>query len=319
MQISTSKITIKKYHTKNMIDVLSLIDRSGHTVRSAESWIENNMSAVLAFDNDNLIGAIPFERFNVSLGDGVYTPALWVSAAYVDPEYRGLGVGTSIDQAINQYFYPKYQMVLVVRKDEGTSAFQWYQKIGYTTVSKIISLRLDIIHTAIHQNYQIIDACHSLEKVSDQLCNCFDKNNHSYIGYPERTQNFWCNKFKYHYYGESYIYSVLIRKNGKKIISYSLLGRTTMNDGVDRLDILEFVSPDDAYEQHAIYNSIMHYAQSIGVVELRIQTLEGDPLLQYAYDYGFTKRWETNLMARMLNPNTTLPQGKWRFFHVDYL
>jgi len=310
---------VREYSKNDLFEVLSLIERSDHTSRSAETWIENNMSAVLAIDDNNIIGVIPFERFQVSLGCDTRMNALWVSAAYVDPEYRGAGIGTLMDQAITKYFYPKYQIVLVVRKDEGTSAFRWYKKIGYTTASKIKSLRFTTPHDSICNDYQIIDSCSSLENISNNLLECFDKNNYSYIGYPIRTGIFWCNKFRYHYYNELYDYSILTRTSGQELISYSLLGRTVMNDGVDRLDILELVSPDDENEQHKIYDSIIHYAHSIGVDEIRIQALEKDPLLKYASDYGFAERWETNLMAKMLNPNDKLPQGEWRFFHVDYL
>ncbi len=312
-------IIIKPYHDSNMAEVLSLIERSGHTLRSAETWSANNMSAVLAYDSDRLIGSIPFERFHISLGGGSSMSALWVSAAYVNPDYRSQGIGTLLDQAIAKYFYPKYRIVMVVRKNEGSSAFRWYKRIGYSIVSKIESMRLTVSHNIINTNYQIFESCHSLENISDQLVECFNRNNDSYAGYPLRNNSFWCDKFRYHYYKQSYIYSVLVRTNGKEVISYSLLGRTSMNDGVDRLDLLEFVSPDDTYEQYQTYDSIMNYAYSIGVYELRIQSLEDDYSLKHASSYGFKKRWETNLMAKMLNPKENIPEGNWRFFHVDYL
>jgi len=277
------------------------------------------MSAVLAYDSDRLIGAIPFERLHISIGGGSSTTALWVSAAYIDKDYRSKGIGSLLDKAIAKYFYPKFMIVMVVRKDEGTAAFRWYKKIGYSVLSKIESMRLAVSHNTNNSNYQIFESCHSLENISDQLVECFNENNYSYAGYPLRTKSFWCDKFKYHYYKQSYIYSVLVRTKGTEIISYSLLGRTSMNDGVDRLDLLEFVSPDDRFEHHQTYDSIMHYANSIGVNEIRVQSLVDDSLLKHALSYGFEKRWETNLMAKMLNPHDNLPEGNWRFFHVDYL
>ena len=315
----TPNIKIKPYHASYMDDVLSLIDKSGFTTRDIETWQANNMSAVLAFDCDNLIGAIPFERFNISLGDGSFMPALWVSAAYVDSNFRGYGVGSLLDQSIYKYFYPRYKIVIVVRKDEGTAAFRWYKKIGYNIVSKIESMKLEVKHNSNQSNYEIFNPFNSLENISDKLVKSFNKNNSSYVGYPIRNINFWHDKSRYHYYKNSYTYSILVRTSGKEVISYSLLGRTSMNDGIDRLDLLEFISPDDEYEQHQAYDAIMHYACSIGVSELRIQALEHDFLLKHALSYGFEKRWETNLMAKMLNQNNNLPEGKWRFFHVDYL
>ena len=59
-------ISIRPYHKSHRADVLSLIERSGFTTRDVETWEANNMSAVLAFDSEKLIGAIPFERFYIS-------------------------------------------------------------------------------------------------------------------------------------------------------------------------------------------------------------------------------------------------------------
>ena len=113
------------------------------------------------------------------------------------------------------------------------------------------------------------------------------KNNQSYLGYPKRSTNFWCNKFKYHYCVDSYTYSVLTTTYGQEIISYSLLGRT--NDGIERLDILEFISPDDKHVHYQLFDSVMHYAYSINIGEIRVQALQDDILLKYAIEYGFEK------------------------------
>ena len=50
------------------------------------------MSAVLAYESNKLIGAIPFERLYISLGSNASKAALWISAAYVDPDYRKKGI-----------------------------------------------------------------------------------------------------------------------------------------------------------------------------------------------------------------------------------
>ena len=99
-----SAITIKRYHDSNLDDVLSLIERSGFTTRDSKTWSANNMSAVLAYESNKLIGAIPFERLYISLGSNASKAALWISAAYVDPDYRSQGIGSLLDQAIEKYF-----------------------------------------------------------------------------------------------------------------------------------------------------------------------------------------------------------------------
>ena len=313
-------IKIKPFLDSNMDEVLSLIKESGFTTRDLETWAANNMSAVLAFDSEKLIGAIPFERSYISLGGDSFMAALWISTAYVNPNYRSQGIGSKLDHAIEKYFYPEYKVILVFREDAGSAAFRWYKKIGFNTVSKIESMKLKVSsHVTKNRNYQIFQSFNSLDNISNQLIELFDKLNDSYIGYPLRNKSFWKDKFQFHYYRKSYTYSVLTISINKKIRSYALLGKTSMNDGVNRLDLLEFVCPDDKYEQHQAFDSIMHYAHSIGVIELRIQSLEGDYLLKHALSYGFEKRWETNLMGKMLNPNDSLPEGNWRFFHVDYV
>ncbi len=76
-------LNIKRFEDKYREEALRLLERSDSTNRSPETWLGNNMTAVLAFDDAKLVGIIPFEQRDIVAKGGKMVKALWVSDAHV--------------------------------------------------------------------------------------------------------------------------------------------------------------------------------------------------------------------------------------------
>ena len=61
---------ISLYSNKDQDALLDLIAKSISTSRTQSSWNGNQMTAILAWDNNNLIGALPLEKREFNIGDG---------------------------------------------------------------------------------------------------------------------------------------------------------------------------------------------------------------------------------------------------------
>ena len=109
-------ISIRPYEHKYLDAVLALNRRSDSTNRTKETWQGNVMTGVLAFDGSKLIGMIPLEKRLFLIGCGRVLSVLWVSGAHVEPEYRKHGIGTAMDQKIQEYFSGAYEDFLNEKK-----------------------------------------------------------------------------------------------------------------------------------------------------------------------------------------------------------
>ena len=103
---------ISLYSDKDQDALLDLIAKSISTTRTQSSWNGNQMTAVLAWKNNNLIGALPLEKRKFNIGNGRTIKILWVSAAHVEPEYRSKGIGKKMDSFLRNHFKNKFSKVL---------------------------------------------------------------------------------------------------------------------------------------------------------------------------------------------------------------
>jgi len=319
-------ITIRQFQRSDLNQALELIERSISTNRSVQTWLGNNMTAVLALDGIKLIGIIPFEPRRFSLGGGNSIDVLWVSAAHVEPEYRSRGIGAAMDEKTKEYFSPEFKAVFVYRQDEASPAYRWYRKIGFCKIASIISLKKDVEPPSGSGKYIVLKNESDLQKWEGKLYEFFKKHNSGYGGFSVRHNRFWSDKFKVHYYKEHYSYSLLLILRRDDLVAYAFTGRTNMKDGVERLDVLEASVSDDTGIKDSLHFSIVDFAHKHSLKEIRVQVLEQGTDIQWWKSYGFIKRWKTNMMGKFFEPLgsseeiiSKFPLDKWRYFHIDYI
>jgi len=294
-------ITLHPFDNKYLIDMLDLLERSDSTNRSVDTWHGNNMTAVMAFDDDKLIGVLPLEKRSFSLGKNRFLYMLWISGAHVESGYRSRGIGTAMDQKIREYFFPEYKAAFVYRGDETSPAYKWYKKLGYNELLAVLSFKKETKRPEATTEYVLLENEQNIKQWEDKLYNCFNCHSGSYGGFSKRHSQFWSDKIKTHYYKAFYDYSILVLNYQNEILGYAFLGRTSMKDGVQRIDILEFISPENSVKD-SLYNAIMDFACRRNVNEVRIQLSVQDPNLQWVKSLGFVNRWRLNIMGKLIDP-----------------
>lgn len=295
-------ITFQQFKTEYTPELLNLIERSDSTNRSVETWQGNNMTAVMALNDGELIGAIPLEKRLFSLGRGKFIDILWISGAHVEPEYRSQGIGTAMDQKIKDYFSSEFKAVFAYRGDETSRAYQWYKKLGYNEMLSILSFKKDVKRPDITTTYVLWDTEEKIKQWESKLYNCFNRNIGYYGGFPQRHRQYWSHKFKTHYYKEFYVYNILALTDNDGILCYAFLGQTSMSDNILRIDILEFITPDNSIIKDSLFNAIMSFAYKQGLTEVRIQLSVQDPILHWIKSLGFVNRWRTNIIGKLFDP-----------------
>ena len=311
-------IQIRPYHPDDLLEILKLIERSDSTNRDKASWLGNDMTAVLAFDDNQLIAAIPFERREIVVADNSIMKVLWASGVHVDEKYRNQKIGSRMDEKVGEYFKEECDAVLVCREDQESPAYRWYQKNKYRHLCNILSLKCDV-PPSFYEDYQIFDTKESVENIEVDLLQCFKKYQKTRYGFVQRGDHFWSKKFDSHYYKESYEYSVLTIKKDSSIEAFALLGRTSLRDGIDRFDILEFTVSNDSHDKECLLNAIFHYAHKVGLAEVRTQVVDEDPYQAWLSVLGFQERWRTNILGKSIKNDFKIPSLSWRFFQSDYI
>ena len=107
-------LMIRPYIPSDLSEIISLIGRSDSTDRTELTWSKNHMTGILGFEGKKLIGAIPFEPRNFSLGNADSINVLWVSGAHVEAEYRNKGIGRKLDEITRREFSEKYQAIFAM-------------------------------------------------------------------------------------------------------------------------------------------------------------------------------------------------------------
>ena len=316
--MKSQEIVIRKYTSDDLSEVLALIGKSDSTNRTKETWVGNDMTAILAFEGEKLIGIIPFEKRKIVLHRNTEINALWVSAAHIEPAYRRQGIGTRLDDAIGKEFSPEFKAVFVIREDQLSDAYRWYVKLGYQHLAEIISLKLNVAPMEKHTVFTLIESVEKIKKYGPKLKKCFNDCVGDFGGYPKRDELFWAKKFETHYYKDHYKYCMIIIEV-EEVQAYALIGRTNLRDDIDRLDILELIVPGDDEIRKDLFKAILNYGDQIKCKEVRIQLTDQDPLVHWCKGLGFAIRWQTHLLGKYIDSDNPLTGVKWKFFHIDYI
>lgn len=317
-------LRVERFHEKHLDSTISLLQRSDSTNRSRNTWLGNNMTAVLAFDDDALVGVIPLERRDVVGRDGALVKAVWVSGAHVDEAYRSQGLGSRMDEGIGGLFTPEMDCVLVCRGDEQSAAYRWYIRNSYDPLVEILSFKKGVAASSPDAGTALL-VCETIEDVdrhADRIHACFWRNNGGHCGFVNRDKAFWRNRFQFHYYREFYRYRIAGLQQDGAIVAFAFLGRTTMRDGVPRYDVLDLAVPNDEAIRDRLFAGIIDMAGRNGLSEIRLQICGNDPARRWVEAMGFKQRWESKVMGKPIGDTGTLAKvfdiDRWRYFHVDY-
>ena len=312
----SKEFIVRRYSLEQLEAVLDLSARSISTTRTIDTWIQNNMTAVLAYSGNDLIGAIPLERRILVIGGDRETEVLWVSGAHVDEQYRSAGVGSAMDRSIEAYFSEEASGVCVYRGNPQSAAFRWYKKNDYKVVASIVSLERDAqISCRTGLYYKVLSKLEDIEQISAKLKLAFERKYCNASGFVPRSSRYWADKIKYHLYRQSYQYSVLMLDRKTDLSSYAFLGQTSLGDGQRRLDIFEFVAIET--ERQELLDAVADYALSCRIPSLRIRCIEEGIDYGWLIQHDFSWQNQFFMKARMFDPSVGVSANC--FFHSDYI
>lgn len=301
-----SEFSIRKNQSRDLPQILDFCRSNNEaTPRTKESWRGNKMVSMNLWRGRKMVGIIPLEprRFKISKDFSIRT--LWHTAVYIIPELRSQGFGAQMVRKLVGAFSPKFDGVFVHRHDEKSPAYRWYQKTGHYHLLPILSLKLPkekFKNSPEFTDFSIFGS-DGIASHSRGFHLIFNKYYRDYGGFQLRNKNFWKNRLQFHYYKDKYSYSAVVRKDGGRILSYAILGRTDLHDKIDRIDILEFVSPPaNRPEAERLIRAIVNYAKLTPVKEIRMNISVQSPHLMIFQKNNFQNRWRTNILGFLFKP-----------------
>ena len=295
-------IYTKAYEPIYLQDVIRMSERSDSTRRTNDTWVKNDLTAVLGFEENQLIGMLPLEKRVLQVSPGNSIDLLWVTGAHVEAERRSAGIGTIMDESIKTLFSPERKAAFVYRGDENSRAYRWYKKMGYSNLLPIISYKINFGDYLASDLTTKVISHDELYKWDEQLFACFIKNNGMYGGYPKRRKGNLGSKLAHHYYKEYYAFDILTFFANNNLIAYTVLGRTTIRDRIDRIEIMEFSIPAEEYLFDSILNEIKKFSIQKNIEELRIQLSAQDPFAGWIKKRKFNERYRFNVMGKIIDP-----------------
>ncbi len=238
--------------------VIDFCNLNGFTPRTAEDWLGGNIQAALAWNKDQLIGAIPFFRRRINMGNDFVLECGHFTAVAIDKNWRSIGLGS----ALLKYVVNNFELDgLFVNSSEEDLAYKWYKRNGFEKLSDISFYKLASNDNFIKNGnitFQKLDDGFFSDYLNGNLVNSFSRSNAHYGGFELRDVEFWQKKIKYHYYrlyNQYYLISDISITSSPYIIASinSYPGRKKS------VDVLEF-----AYDDEIVLGSLLNGLQELG-------------------------------------------------------
>ena len=314
-----SEIDIRWSRPQDRDAILRFIEQMGFNPRDATTWDALDMRAMTAWQNNQLIAAIPLEprRLRIAPTQTIFTAHETVVA--VHPDHRARGLGSAMQQKICEDAPTHAKLITVFREDPKSSAYRWYLKNGFTPAMHIDSwfwngqagTANDI------ELYRASDPRVDYE-VLHALWRGATEHTGGFVDREQRPLERWLTV---HPYRAQYQFLVLLeRRADRSIAGYALLGVGKMHSPTDRIDILDLVSTEDSIRP--IIDAIQRVSVTRSWSPIRWPLADVDPLTQLAQGSRFKKGWPFDMLIRPTDSSFILPPSSfknWRYAPIDYI
>ncbi len=311
--MSNKSQKIYKYDISKLTEILNFLKKSPNTKRTKQSWIKKKIKAVILKIGNKIIGIIPFEN----VIDIQKNRIAWITGAYVSNKFQGQGFGSIILDSFKK-LYKNYDYIFALPGQINGKAAKWYIKNKFKVLIYIYSLEIKKFKLTKFVNYSVAKNNIEIKKNTSSFINIHKNFNKSFYCFPVRNYSYWNNQINYHYYKKYYKFYFIYLKKNNKIISYALVGITSIKDKIKRIDILE-IACDRTYKffNNTIF-AVYNFAFKNNINVIRIQVTKNDMMKHFLFKLGFKIRWKTYLLYRNLN-GTNLNKKFVRFFGIDYI
>lgn len=294
--------------------VLRLIADLGFNPRTPETWNALSMGAVCAWEGDDLVGAVPFERRDLLAAPGRILKTAHQTCVGLREPHRGAGLGSRLQDQLALLLRDEVALLTVFREEPTSPAYRWYLKCGFTPAMRIESFFADpparlasapatpdplyqhLPHDPVHP---VIAA--ALERLADDRLK-----SPGHLISP--SMRHW---LAHHPYKGRYRFEWVIGPSGAV-----LLGIGRMHSSTDRVDVLAMTRTPDPLP---LLTQTAHLAATHGWTPLRWAVSTNDPHLPLARSLPMQSRWTFDLLAKSLRPlPEPLPTHMWTYSTLDF-
>jgi GNAT superfamily N-acetyltransferase len=320
----TSELNIRIARKEDRDPILDFIRAVGFNPRDAVTWDGLHMTAITAWASAQLIGAIPLEPRPLQVAPRRVVTTLHQTAVAVHPDYRGRGVGSRLQAALQAEPPVPAELATVFREEPKSAAYRWYVQSGFTAVMHIDSWFLSdpkaddalLPPPGYEEREPILDASGSLDALWRKA------HGGRFAGVVDRTRRPLAPWLAVHPYRSRYQFQLVTLPNkAGDLAGYALLGVGRLHSETIRADLLELIADSPSSRADTV-RAVLDAAAANGWQPVRwpIAASDGESV-ELAAQLGFEKRWGFDLLAKPLNGFSLdgLDFSQWRYASVDYI
>ena len=327
VKVGDETIKIRRSNKKDVPRILQFIKDLGFTERSLESWFGDNMDAVIALENDSIVGVIPFSVRQLKVNENLFVNAGHVSAVGIKEEYRSQGIGSNLISFLKDNYSSEIDCVVVNREDKNGKdrAYKWYIKNGFLDLMNVRYLYANVsdLPTYNQGKFKV-----SVLKIDDSSINNINYNNLLKIfnltfrevgGFQKRDKDFLVKRFNYHYYKKFNTYYLLTLSKDKDVIAYSIFGKNFIRQKEGKIDIFEYGFDRYKVNVKDLVSALSSFCVSNNIPTIRFVTSDEMDAYSELLSIGFKDSDGFKFMGLPLRPQILDDKNRWTFFSFDYI
>lgn len=274
---------------------------------SVEDWknIENE-TAVVAVQNKEIIGAIPFNIRDFKISTGITIEVAFEHAVGVREDKRDMGIGTQMINCAKEFMKKYCDALFVYRGAERSAGYRFYQKTGHCDLHiprKQILEKPKSFGGIAQVKIEDADAIYAKEKILNKI---FESTYKNFGGFPPRYPGYWKKILNSIIYVEVRYEIKLFTIYKKDILyAYAVVGTRKFDNNCETI-ILEMASlHGDKQYPVLLIKAIVNMAYSLGS-PVWIFSGSSYPYFELFRDMGFVERHRENdthfTMGQLLKP-----------------
>ena len=310
--------SLEMYHISSvMVDSLIMIDihelktdeletaltfrNSMFTSVSLDHWRDMNCTAVVAWEDGEMIGCIPLQFRRQKIMHNVSIPVVYENAVGVAADRRSRGIGTKMIDEAADFIRNRADALMVVRGGEQSDGYRFYRKSGHSDLMYVSSFTKEP-----ESPLPAPGSC-AIEKIEvekwierePQLLGFYESMFGRYGGGRARGRGYWNTIFTSHVFRKQgwELYIALV---GMEVAGY-LVGAYGTWTNLDDLHIYEVMGRD----KHTIGELLAVARENTGKSKLIVPSVAlANPIRDTLAELGFDESETTpHIMARIVRPD----------------
>ncbi len=290
--------------------VLQLLQTAGATPRTAETWRQDAMTALVLGSANAPIAAMPISRRDIVVAPGDrHLRAGWISSNMFASRMTWRRTSRQTEERWPELL-PEIDALLVVRRDAVSTAGRWYAACGFHPVLAIrcLYLELDRPPAARESRYkvQVVQPAGAAAWQEEMLAVYHDVYG-QYGGARYRGPGFHLPALQQHYYGRHYEFQTIGLWDNATLIGYAVVGMSGWHSARPRMDILEIATRQwDVHSAQELIMATCDLAHRRQVRQVRAVVSVHDPYRPHFSKMGFEDHWGYQMLAKWLHPQKYL-------------